>query len=70
MQYRSQKLYRGSDLISEQQKDALKDDLAGGPDFNLEFNNKFYCSNGKLFAFIEVLNLKNYISGDEFKNAK
>jgi hypothetical protein len=69
IQYRSQKLYRGSDLIEQQKKDALKDDLAGGPDFNLEFINKFYCSNGKLFAFVEAMTLKNYVAGEEFKKA-
>lgn len=50
-------------------KSALKDDLSGGPDFNIEFL-KYYCSGGKLFSFAEVIALKRYVASDDFKNAQ
>ncbi len=45
----------------------LKDDLTGGPDFNIEFLNN-YCSGGKLFSFVEAITLKKYVAGEDFKN--
>lgn len=50
-------------------KIALPDDLSGGPDFNIEYINKNYCSGGKLFSFVEAITLKNYVAGEDFKNA-
>jgi hypothetical protein len=50
-------------------KSELKDDLSGGPDFNIEFLNN-YCSGGKLFSFVEAITLKKYVAGEDFKNAK
>lgn len=50
------------------EKTILKDDLRGGPDFNLEFRNS-YSSNNKIFSFVEAMTLKNYIAGEEFKKA-
>jgi hypothetical protein len=47
----------------------LKDDLSGGPDFNIEFRDN-RCSNGKLFSFVEALTLKKYIDSENFKDAK
>jgi hypothetical protein len=47
----------------------LKDDLSGGPDFNLEYRDN-YCSAGKLFSFAEAITLKKYVAGEDFKNAK
>lgn len=47
----------------------LKDNLSGGPDFNIEFI-KNYCSGGKLFSFAEAITLKKYIEGEDFKNAQ
>jgi hypothetical protein len=58
------KLNTDSELKSE-----LKDDLSGGPDFNIEFFNN-YCSGGKLFSFIDAITLKKYVAGEDFKNAK
>lgn len=58
------KLDTDSELKSE-----LKDDLSGGPDFNIEFLNN-YCSGGKLFSFVEAITLKKYVAGEDFKNAK
>ena len=49
----------------EVEKTKLKDDLCGGPVFNLEFQNN-YCSGGKLFSFVEAITLKKYIAGEEF----
>ena len=46
----------------------LQDDLSGGPDFNIEFLN-YYCSNGKLFSFVEAIALKRYVISEDFKNA-
>lgn len=47
----------------------LKDDLSGGPNFNIEFL-KYYCSGGKLFSFVEAITLKKYIDSEEYRNAK
>lgn len=46
----------------------LKDDLSGGPNFNIEFMRK-YCSGGKLFLLIEAMNFKKYVAGEDFKKA-
>ncbi len=48
----------------------LRDDLNGGPDFNVEFVNKFYCSDGRLFSFVEAISLKHYVAGDEFRKSE
>lgn len=61
-------LYR-LDTDSEH-KSLLRDDLNGGPDFNVEFVNKFYCSDGRLFSFVEAISLKNYVAGDEFRKSE
>jgi hypothetical protein len=42
----------------------LKDDLAGGPGFEPKF-----CSDEKLFSWVDVLTLKKYVSSELFKNA-
>jgi hypothetical protein len=47
----------------------LKDDLSGGPDFNIEFLNN-YCSGDKLFSFLDAITLKKYVAGEDFINAK
>lgn len=47
----------------------LKDDLSGGPDFNMDYF-KFYCSEGKLFSIVEALTLKDYVASENFKNTK
>ena len=49
-------------------KSRLKDDLSGGPDFNIEFLNH-YCSGGRLFSFVEAITLKNYVASEDFKDA-
>ncbi len=47
----------------------LKDDLSGGPDFNIDFLNS-YCSGDKLFSFVEAITLKKYVAGEDFKNTQ
>jgi hypothetical protein len=47
----------------------LVDDLSCGPDFNIEFLNN-YCSDDKLFSFVDAITLKKYVGGADFKNAK
>ena len=47
----------------------LKDDLSGGPDFNIEFLHNF-CSGDRLFSFVEAIALKKYVAGEDFKNAQ
>jgi hypothetical protein len=47
----------------------LKDDITGGPVFNMEFRNSLFCSNDRLFSFVDAMTLKNYIAGEEFKSA-
>jgi len=47
----------------------LKDDLSGGPDFNIHYFN-FFCSGGKLFSLVEAITLKKYVAGEDFKNAE
>ena len=47
----------------------LKDDLSGGPDFNIEFLNS-YCSGGSLFSLVDALTLKKYIASDDFIKAQ
>jgi hypothetical protein len=48
----------------------LEDDLIGGPDFNIGFINKYYCSSGKLFSFVEAITLKKYVASEDFRNAQ
>jgi len=55
--------------VGEERKIKLKDDLSGGPDFNIEFRDN-RCSNGKLFSFVEALTLKKYVDSENFKDAK
>lgn len=55
--------------IGEEQKIKLKDDLSGGPDFNLGFYEN-QCSGGKLLTFVEAIALKKYVASKEFDNAK
>lgn len=43
----------------------LKDDIAGGPDFDPE-----YCSEGKMYSWISVRELKHYIESEAFANAQ
>ena len=55
--------------INNELKVELKDDLSGGPDFNINFLNH-YCSGGKLFSFVEAITLKKYVAGEDFRNIK
>jgi hypothetical protein len=55
--------------IGKEYKIKLKDDLSGGPDFDIEFQDN-QCSGGKLFSFVEALTLKKYVASEDFKNAK
>ena len=47
----------------------LKDDLSGGPDFSMHYQN-FYCSGDKLFSFVEAITLGRYVSSEDFMNAE
>jgi len=58
-----------ANITREVEKIKLKDDLCGGPDFNIEFLNN-YCSGDKLFSFVEALSLKKYVGSENFKNEK
>jgi hypothetical protein len=42
----------------------LKDDIAGGPDFDLE-----YCREGKIYSWTGARDLKKYIESEDFANA-
>jgi hypothetical protein len=54
-----------------EEKTKLKDDLSGGPDFNIEIDRwDKYCSGGKLFSLVEAITLKKYVASEEFKNAQ
>jgi hypothetical protein len=55
--------------VGEDRKIKLKDDISGGPDFEIEFQDN-QCSAGKLFSFVEALALKKYVAGEDFNNAK
>jgi len=63
------KVYAKDDFKSEILKNGLKDDLGGGPDFNIEFAHNFF-SDGKIFSLVEAMTLKKYVAGEGFKNAK
>jgi hypothetical protein len=55
--------------VGEDRKIKLRDDLSGGPDYNIELR-EYRCSNGKLFSFVEALSLKKYVTSESFKDAK
>lgn len=55
--------------VGEDRKPRVKDDLSGGPDFTIEYQEN-PCSNGRLFSFAEAMMLKKYVDSDDFKNAK
>lgn len=54
--------------MDNEAKSYVKDDLDGGPDFNVDFLN-YYCSAGQLFSFVEAITLKKYIESDDFRNS-
>jgi hypothetical protein len=56
--------------IQKDLKISLPDDLSGGPDFNIEYVNKSYCSGGNLFSFVEAITIKKYVAAEEFEKAK
>jgi len=52
-------------------KNKLKDNLSGGPDFNMRIDLwDRYCSGGKFFSFIDAITLKKYVAGEDFRNAE
>jgi hypothetical protein len=55
--------------IDSEMRSFVKDDQCGGPDFNIEFRDN-YCSDGKLFSFVEAIALKRFVACDEFKKSK
>ncbi|MCX6262383.1 MAG: 6-bladed beta-propeller [Bacteroidia bacterium] len=55
--------------IGKEYKIKLKDDLSGGPDFDIEFQDN-QCSGGKLFSFVEAITLKKYVAGEDFTNVE
>lgn len=56
--------------IQNDLKVTVTDDLRGGPDFNIEYINKNYCSGGKLFSFVEAISLKKYVDRKDFKDTQ
>lgn len=58
-----------ANIPRDEEKTVLKDDLSGGPDFNIEFSYN-YCNGVKLFSFVDTKTLKNYVAGEEFKNSR
>jgi len=49
----------------------LKDDLSSGPDFTMRMDLwDSYYSGGKIFSFVDVLTLKNYVASEDFKNTR
>jgi hypothetical protein len=54
--------------IGADRKMKLSDDLSGGPDFRLEYQEN-RCSNGRLFSYVESITLKQYVDSDDFKDA-
>ena len=55
--------------VGEDRKIKLKDDISGGPDFEIEYQEN-QSSSGKLFSLVEALALKKYVAGEDFINAK
>jgi hypothetical protein len=55
--------------IGADRKIKLSDDLSGGPDFRLEYQEN-RCSNGRLFSYVESMTLKKHVDSDDFKDAK
>jgi len=55
--------------VDNESRTLMKNDLSGGPDFNIDFFNN-YCSSGKLFSFVDAIILKKYVAGEDFKNSK
>lgn len=49
----------------------FKDDLKGGPDFTQDVRRlNAHCSAGKMFSMVDAITLKNYVTGEDFKNAR
>jgi len=49
----------------------FKDDISGGPDFTQDIRYlNTHCSGGKMFSLIDAITLKNYVVGEDFKNAQ
>ena len=46
-------------------KNALKDDINGGPAFDPDF-----CSENIIYSYVDALTLKTYVASDAFKNAQ
>lgn len=55
--------------VGEDRTVKLKDDLSGGPDFKIEYQES-RCSNGRLFSYAEAMALKKFVDSEDFKNAK
>ncbi len=55
--------------VGEDRKPRMKDNLSGGPDFTIEYQEN-PCSNGRLFSYAEAMMLKKYVDSDDFKDAK
>ena len=55
----------------ELEKIKFKDDLSGGPDFTQDIRSlNAHCSNGKLFALVDAIALKNYVASEDFITAR
>lgn len=55
--------------LDNEAQSTVKDDLGGGPDFNINFLN-MYCSGGSLFSFVEALTLRKYVESEDFRHSQ
>ena len=46
-------------------KNALTDDISGGPNFD-----PFFCNEGKLFSSFLAITLKQYVAGEDFAKSR
>jgi hypothetical protein len=67
--YSLYEINHNDDFKSQIQKNGLKDDLGGGPDFNIEFVHNYF-SGGKIFSLAQAIALKEWVTSEEYKNSK
>jgi hypothetical protein len=62
-------VYGNDDFTDRILKNGIVDDLSGGPSINIEFDHDFI-SGGKIFSVVNAMELKKFITEEDFKNAK
>jgi hypothetical protein len=67
--YSLYEINHNDDFKSQIQKNGIKDDLGGGPDFKIEFAHNYF-SGGKIFSLVQAIALKEYVTSEEYKNSK